>query len=604
MGKYRFKKIITAILTISMISQSLLAYGSNDFWNDMQVGQLHNSLNGYESFKDINGNTVHYVGGSLTLKRSTQNYPLLWNFKPPKIEASCAGISFKGMFGTIANLDEIQKQFEEAGASFAWGVLVGIIYSLPGIGEVFTKLDAWAKKIQQMLANSCNAGISVGKSFGSKGVQKTKDWASDSFGNEFWTKADTFMKDPNDAVSKFLDCSAEIWANAGQGADCNTKKKDVQNQLSVNASGNPSIIISALFDVYKSDKSWPGPVNEGKSGVIKWDTISNYPQDDLRKIAFAALVTSTIGDVVLSKDDALAIQQNLKIINDENGAATSNKYKTAVAAMDDIIKNNMQHPLITEGKLDSDKLVKFLLLGNSVSLGDTNSSAQSSPFSNEIVKSMVVPQVGYFVSKNNGNNDVKISAYAMQSTANGDSASNNPLSADITNIINNYQGIQEVSENMYKCYLMDINASCTKVNNSLIDDDSNRFFAKVYRNTLDIGSKSNLKTLYVEYVQKNLAKAIIDKVKEYIDIYAYSLEPDVDLNYSSSTAEKDLASKKLDNTNNQSNKAEKKLKELKTKLDEGYEKLFKDKKRDLNDIIKEFKKQDIENIKKAYGSHA
>jgi hypothetical protein len=68
------------------------------------------------------------------------------NVSPPKISAGCGGLSIKGMFGSIIGLDRLEQMLKNAGASFAWGIAVGLIYSLPGIGAAFKMINNWAKK--------------------------------------------------------------------------------------------------------------------------------------------------------------------------------------------------------------------------------------------------------------------------------------------------------------------------------------------------------------------------------------------------------------------------------------------------------------------------
>jgi len=67
----------------------------------------------------------------------------------------------------MLNLDTLQSMLEQAGASFAWGIMIGLIYSLPGVADAFAKLNQWARFGQNLFSNACNVGISIGKTMGS-----------------------------------------------------------------------------------------------------------------------------------------------------------------------------------------------------------------------------------------------------------------------------------------------------------------------------------------------------------------------------------------------------------------------------------------------------
>lgn len=93
------------------------------------------------------------------------------NVSPPRISAGCNGLSLKGMFASIIGLDQLEEQLKNAGASLAWGIVVGLIYSLPGIGAAFRMIDTWAKKIQQLLANACQSGQMIAQNMFGDGLK-------------------------------------------------------------------------------------------------------------------------------------------------------------------------------------------------------------------------------------------------------------------------------------------------------------------------------------------------------------------------------------------------------------------------------------------------
>lgn len=94
---------------------------------------------------------------------ASQNYEPIYHISPPDISVSCSGFNLKGLFVSFIGFERIAKMLKSAGASFAWGIVVGLIYSLPGIFSAFKMLNAWAKKIMQLLQNACKGGMEMGK---------------------------------------------------------------------------------------------------------------------------------------------------------------------------------------------------------------------------------------------------------------------------------------------------------------------------------------------------------------------------------------------------------------------------------------------------------
>jgi len=114
---------------------------------------------------DVNGKSF-YTTPSVYFRfgPSQMNFEPIWHVSPPSIGASCSGFNLQGLFVSILGWDRISKMLKSAGASFAWGIVVGLIYSLPGIFSAFKMINAWAKKIMQLLQNACK----IGQNFGNK----------------------------------------------------------------------------------------------------------------------------------------------------------------------------------------------------------------------------------------------------------------------------------------------------------------------------------------------------------------------------------------------------------------------------------------------------
>ena len=115
---------------------------------------------------DSEGNTVKsmFYTGSFYYRFADSATPqLLWTFSPPEVEVGCNGFNLKGMFMSLLGIDQFGSMLQNAGTSLAWGVAIGLIYSLPGVASVFKFINQWAKDIQKLLSSACQSGIAIGQ---------------------------------------------------------------------------------------------------------------------------------------------------------------------------------------------------------------------------------------------------------------------------------------------------------------------------------------------------------------------------------------------------------------------------------------------------------
>lgn len=115
---------------------------------------------------DSEGNTVKsmFYTGSFYYRFADSAAPqLLWTFSPPEVEVGCNGFNLKGMFMSLLGIDQFGSMLQNAGTSLAWGVAIGLIYSLPGVASVFKFINQWAKDIQKLLGSACQSGIAIGQ---------------------------------------------------------------------------------------------------------------------------------------------------------------------------------------------------------------------------------------------------------------------------------------------------------------------------------------------------------------------------------------------------------------------------------------------------------
>lgn len=153
-------KIIQLIVAFSFIANPIAvqfnALQAVDFGESTDYGKY--GL-GYVGKVYDDGNSIGFATGGKFNFKLKQRVPQPWfKGKGPSLSAGCGGISFSGGFMSLLNLDQIGEQLKDAGAAFAWGIMLGLVTSLPSIKEVWDTINKWARMIQNLLANACNAG--------------------------------------------------------------------------------------------------------------------------------------------------------------------------------------------------------------------------------------------------------------------------------------------------------------------------------------------------------------------------------------------------------------------------------------------------------------
>lgn len=157
----KLKIIIVTIIIFSIIANPVLA-NIDSVLDNVVAGAYVQSPGVYKS----PSNTTLSMGSmSFRLKNDVLGKPL-FGVTPPRANLSCAGMDFDAGMISMLNLDQFEGMLSQAGASLAWGIMIGIVYSLPGIGDAFQKLQQWAREAQKLFQNSCNIGKAIGSSIG------------------------------------------------------------------------------------------------------------------------------------------------------------------------------------------------------------------------------------------------------------------------------------------------------------------------------------------------------------------------------------------------------------------------------------------------------
>lgn len=162
------KKLLS--LSVAAISGLLTPLFAGNFFNT--YGYSNFTPGGKFKITDPSGNAVGtaYTTPSFSFRfKSNNNIEPILRASPPTIQAGCNGLNIKGMFISIINLERLSEMLKNSGASLAWGVLVGLIYSLPGVAAAFRSLNQWAKAIQKLMQNACRSGIAIGQALAHAG---------------------------------------------------------------------------------------------------------------------------------------------------------------------------------------------------------------------------------------------------------------------------------------------------------------------------------------------------------------------------------------------------------------------------------------------------
>jgi len=234
--KNRFKNILNIFIALTFLTQSIYADILDDAMKGMTADVI--KLNSYTSGT---GEQNYYTGSmSIRFNSASALRPIV-TFTPPSIEVGCNGIDLKGMFMSLLGLSQLKDMLFDAGASLAWGIAIGLIYTLPGVASAFKWINAWAKKIQALLADACNAGTLIGQDIGrNAGINKIG--FVDTF-NKFMTELG-----PDDYPEKKQEGRSALLEAFGYKTGGDKMPKDEKQDA----------IVSLLRSVFESDASMMG----------------------------------------------------------------------------------------------------------------------------------------------------------------------------------------------------------------------------------------------------------------------------------------------------------------------------------------------------------
>lgn len=163
---------------ISVLLCSLLV-GSNANASLWDNDSIFNNMTSSSIATDPISGATYISGGALEVRfKKSGSFPPIFSVGAPSLKASCRGISFDAGYAMFMNLERLGQQLSQAGASVAYGILIGLVYSMPGIEQAFTKLNEWSQWLQSFLSDSCSIGTNWGKTMGKdmwKGLESAKN---------------------------------------------------------------------------------------------------------------------------------------------------------------------------------------------------------------------------------------------------------------------------------------------------------------------------------------------------------------------------------------------------------------------------------------------
>lgn len=109
---------------------------------------------------------TYMSGGSMQMRMKKTTIPPVVTFQQPQLRVSCSGLDFNAGLISILNLDLIEKLLQQSGTSLAWGILVGLSYSLPGISNVFEQVQKYTRLLQALEGDACAIGTQLGQKLG------------------------------------------------------------------------------------------------------------------------------------------------------------------------------------------------------------------------------------------------------------------------------------------------------------------------------------------------------------------------------------------------------------------------------------------------------
>ena len=230
---------------------------------------------------------TYMSGGALEVRfKRSGSFPPIFSAGAPSLKASCRGISFDAGYAMFMYLERLGQQLSQAGASVAYGILIGLVYSMPGIEQAFTKLNEWSQWLQSFLSDSCSIGTNWGKTMG-KDMWKDLESAKNEINAGIPSPNDYIDKVPN--VNNFL---KDIFEKGTTDTKDREKSKIVAEIIAKAKGGIVSTYLNSLIKKGE-EPAVKFPETELFSPITTLDDIS-LRQSSLMMAYFISSITDNI----------------------------------------------------------------------------------------------------------------------------------------------------------------------------------------------------------------------------------------------------------------------------------------------------------------------
>lgn len=268
--------VLCAILVGSSANASL--WDNDSIFNNMTESSV--------ATDPVSGAT-YMSGGALEVRfKRSGSFPPIFSAGAPSLKASCRGISFDAGYAMFMNLERLGQQLSQAGASVAYGILIGLVYSMPGIEQAFTKLNEWSQWLQSFLSDSCSIGTNWGKTMG-KDMWKDLESAKNEINAGIPSPNDYIDKVPN--VNNFL---KDIFEKGTTDTKDREKSKIVAEIIAKAKGGIVSTYLNSLIKKGE-EPAVKFPETELFSPITTLDDIS-LRQSSLMMAYFISSITDNI----------------------------------------------------------------------------------------------------------------------------------------------------------------------------------------------------------------------------------------------------------------------------------------------------------------------
>lgn len=268
-------KTISLILCVSLITSPLL----------LQADGFSQNFSNVTSPTTIEGDDTAYYGGNVEYRFNNEmsSYSPWMDLQAPSIKAGCNGFSANGGFASFLDLDEIAQQLGSASGALMWGLLVGIVNSMPTLEHVFSKIKGWIQWLQDLVRNACNVGSNIsGNLMTSTG---------------FFSNAQKYIDKPGDWVDghidKVKDGVTEFLGDAGKVNPVGNGRDDVSKSYGASIYGTIYFIRGKvgdfLYDEFiKSKKDFPSD-DEARKKLRQFtdETIKGKDDEETQYLLFA-----------------------------------------------------------------------------------------------------------------------------------------------------------------------------------------------------------------------------------------------------------------------------------------------------------------------------